>query len=141
MFRLIKRIEITSWIVAIAIFVLNFGFRAINTNAQASEPMVAQKRTTETTAQSTTGSGRVPVEIHVEFQKARLDPAQANLLRSWDDVVADDPTLAHRIARQPALLKDQSFLNQHAALRDFVTSHPDFPDQFAQNPGNFVVPR
>jgi hypothetical protein len=34
-------------------------------------------------------------------------------LRNWGDVIAADPSVAHRIARSPALLRNQSFLEQH----------------------------
>jgi hypothetical protein len=137
---MIGNIEISSRSVAIGIFVLGVGFRAVDTYAQESRPTGVQTRTTETTTQTTTVRGRVPVEIDIEFQRARLDTSQANLLKSWGDVVAADPSIAHKIARSPALLRNQSYLEQHPPLRDFVASHPDFPDQFATNPGNFVVP-
>jgi hypothetical protein len=139
-FKITKNIEISCTSVAIGIFVLGFGFRAVDSSAQESSPTVVQTRTTETTAQATTVRGGVPVKIDIEFQKARLDASWANLLRSWGDVIAADPSVVHRIARSPALLRNQSFLEQHPALRDFVASHPDFPDQFTSNPGNFVVP-
>jgi hypothetical protein len=140
MFDLIDTIEITTSTIAIGIFILGVGFHAVDTNAQESRPIIVQAGTTETTTQTTTFNGRAPVEIDIEFQKARLDTTQANLLKSWGDIVAADPSIAHNIARKPALLNNQSYLDQHPPLRDFVASHPDFPEQFAENPGNFVAP-
>jgi hypothetical protein len=140
MFELTEYIEITLKIIAMGILMFAVGFRAGDTSAQESSAIVGQTRTTETTTQRTMINRPAPVETDIEFQKARLDPAQADLQKSWSGVIAADPSIAHAVARKPALLSDQSYLDKHPPLRDFVASHPDFPDQFATNPGNFVAP-
>ena len=102
-----------------------------------SNSVVSHTRGTDTRAQEATVNQPRQVEIELDFQKARLNSAQQDLLRSWNNVVVSDPGVARALARKPALLGDQAYLDKHPPLQEFVAEHPDFPDQFADNPGNF----
>lgn len=139
MFDLFQNLEIVVKSLVFAIFIVVLGLTASVTCAQVPSNSVVGHAGSNDMEEATVNQPR-HVEIELEFQKARLNSAQQDLLRSWNNVVVSDPGLARAIARKPALLSDQAYLDKHPQLRDFVAEHPDFPDQFADNPGNFVVP-
>jgi len=141
MFDLFESLEIAVEPIAVALFIVGLGLTASVTLAQEpSNSVVSHTRGTDMSAQEANVNQPRQVEIELDFQKARLNSAEQDLLRGWNSVVLSDPGVARTLVRKPALLSDQAYLEKHPRLQDFVAEHPDFPDQFADNPGNFVVP-
>jgi hypothetical protein len=50
------------------------------------------------------------------------------------------PNVARALARNPKLINSESFQRRHPALRDFLSRNRGFAEDFASNPGDYVLP-
>jgi hypothetical protein len=55
-------------------------------------------------------------------------------------VTASDPALARQLARNPSLVSDDGFVNQHPALRQYFEQFPNAREDIVANPGNYLTP-
>jgi hypothetical protein len=61
-------------------------------------------------------------------------------LSAFGQVTASDPALARKLARNPSLVSDDGFVNQHPALRQYFERFPNAREDIVANPGNFLTP-
>ncbi len=61
-------------------------------------------------------------------------------LGAFSQVTADDPALASKLARNPKLVENQSFVSKHPALAQYLEKYPDARDDIIANPGNYLTP-
>lgn len=61
-------------------------------------------------------------------------------LSAFGQLTASDPALARKLARNPSLVNDDGFVNQHPALRQYFEQFPDAREDIVANPGNYLTP-
>ena len=61
-------------------------------------------------------------------------------LSAFGQVTASDPALARKLARNPSLVNDEGFVNQHPALQQYFEKFPDAREDIVAHPGNFLTP-
>ena len=61
-------------------------------------------------------------------------------LSAFGQVTASDPALARKLARNPSLVSDDGFVNQHPALRQYFEQFPNAREDIVANPGNYLTP-
>jgi hypothetical protein len=61
-------------------------------------------------------------------------------LSAFGQVTANDPALARKLARNPSLVNDEGFVNQHPALQQYFEKFPDAREDIVAHPGNFLTP-
>ena len=61
-------------------------------------------------------------------------------LSAFGQVTASDPALARKLARNPSLVNDDGFVNQHPALQQYLEKFPDAREEIVAHPGNFLTP-
>ena len=61
-------------------------------------------------------------------------------LSAFGQLTASDPELARKLARNPSLVNDDGFVNQHPALRQYFEQFPDAREDIVANPGNYLTP-
>jgi hypothetical protein len=74
----------------------------------------------------------------VVFEKAGMSGLPSASYQAFDQFVSEHPEVANALARNPRLIEDDSFVNGHPALADFLRTHSDVARDFAENPGNYV---
>jgi GrpB-like predicted nucleotidyltransferase (UPF0157 family) len=62
-------------------------------------------------------------------------PAQ---LQDFNRFADTHPEIAEQVRRNPSLLTDQRFVDDHPALRDYLQNHPEVRDDIDQNPNAFM---
>jgi hypothetical protein len=76
--------------------------------------------------------------IDIIFENASMRGLPTARYEAFDQFVLEHPEIGKALARNPRLIANESFLNSHPALRDFLRIHPDLASDFAENPGNYV---
>ena len=104
----------------------------------------AQSSVTTTTVDEQTVT-RVPppqvVTTDIEFQPASTaHDLNKQMLRDFENVKADDRTVATDIARNPNVVANASFVAKHPALQAFLDKYPNARNEIVDSPGNFVTP-
>jgi hypothetical protein len=61
-------------------------------------------------------------------------------LSAFGQLTASDPALARKLARNPSLVNDDGFVNQHPALRQYFEQFPNAREDIVANPGNYLTP-
>src|SRR5215469_8530073 len=61
-------------------------------------------------------------------------------LSAFGQLTADDPALARKLARNPSLVNDEGFVNQHPALKQYFEQFPNAREDIAAHPGNYLTP-
>jgi hypothetical protein len=61
-------------------------------------------------------------------------------LSAFGELTASDPALASKLARNPSLVNDEGFVNQHPALQQYFEKFPDAREDIVAHPGNFLTP-
>jgi hypothetical protein len=61
-------------------------------------------------------------------------------LSAFGQVTANDPALARKLARNPSLVNDDGFVNQHPALKQYFEQFPNAREDIVAHPGNFLTP-
>jgi hypothetical protein len=75
--------------------------------------------------------------IIFERSKAGLNLDQ---LSGFGQLTADDPALARKLARNPSLVNDDGFVNQHPALKQYFEQFPNAREDITAHPGNYLTP-
>lgn len=92
-------------------------------------------------AQEEAGGGGVVIHrgnTDIVFESAGTQGLSLERYQAFDRFDSEHPGIAKALARNPRLIKDESFAKNHAALADFLRAHPDVASDFAENPGNYV---
>jgi hypothetical protein len=61
-------------------------------------------------------------------------------LSAFGQLTASDPALARKLARNPSLVNDEGFVNQHLGLQQYFEKFPDAREDIVAHPGNFLTP-
>ena len=61
-------------------------------------------------------------------------------LSAFGQLTSNDPALARKLARNPSLVNDDGFVNQHPALKQYFEQFPSAREDIVANPGNFLTP-
>ncbi|HTR62511.1 MAG TPA: hypothetical protein VMH37_12465 [Candidatus Binataceae bacterium] len=59
---------------------------------------------------------------------------------AFSQVKTSDPALADKLARNPKLVTDDSFVSKHPALQQYLAKYPTARDDIVANPGNYLTP-
>jgi hypothetical protein len=61
-------------------------------------------------------------------------------LSAFGQVTGSDPALARKLAKNPSLVNDDGFVNQHPALQQYFERFPNAREEIVAHPGNFLTP-
>jgi hypothetical protein len=61
-------------------------------------------------------------------------------LSAFNKVTAADPSLATALAKNPALVDDETFVAKHPALAQYLQQFPAARADLRENPGNYLTP-
>ncbi|MFZ1886936.1 MAG: hypothetical protein WAU33_02810 [Candidatus Binataceae bacterium] len=75
----------------------------------------------------------------IVFERSN-DGLNVDELKAFGKVANDDPALASKIARNPQIVANDSFVGKHPALQQFLSQYPNAREDIENNPGNFVTP-
>jgi hypothetical protein len=91
-------------------------------------------------AQEETSSAAVIHQTNTDiiFENAGMSGLPSAQYQAFDQFAAEHPETVNALARNPRLIENDSFINSHPALADFLRTHPDIASDFAKNPGNYV---
>lgn len=84
-----------------------------------------------------------PAVIHsgntdIVFESAGTNGIPTDRYQAFDRFATEHPEDVRALTHNPRLIKNERFINNHAALADFLRAHPDVASDFAENPGNYV---
>jgi hypothetical protein len=69
----------------------------------------------------------------------RYDPMDRDSMhRRFGEFLGSHSEVAQQLSQNPALVKDQQFLQDHPELQDYLSQHPDVRQQLMANPDDFV---
>lgn len=74
----------------------------------------------------------------IVFENAGMSGLPSARYQAFDQFVSEHPEIAKALARNPRLIENESFVQGHPALADFLRTHSDVASDFAENPGNYV---
>ena len=91
-------------------------------------------------AQEETSSAAVIHQANADivFENAGMSNLPSARYQAFDQFATEHPEITTALARNPRLIENDSFINRHPALADFLRTHPDVASDFAKNPGNYV---
>jgi hypothetical protein len=58
--------------------------------------------------------------------------------QAFDEFTLEHPEIAKALERNPRLINDKSFIQSHISFADFLRTHPNVANDFAENPGNYL---
>ena len=76
--------------------------------------------------------------MSIIFENAGTSGLPSARYQAFDQFALEHPEIAGALARNPRLIGNESFVESHPALADFLRAHPDLMTDFAENPGNYV---
>jgi hypothetical protein len=79
-------------------------------------------------------------ERTIVFEAAGTHGLSIEQLSAFGKLASDHPEIARAIARDPAVVDDAAFVEQHPALKDYLAKFPDAAADIKANVGNYVVP-
>jgi phage-related protein len=59
-------------------------------------------------------------------------------LAGFDRFLDSHPELAEQLRKDPSLVKNEEFRENHPALQEFLQQHPGVREEFAENPNSFM---
>jgi phage-related protein len=59
-------------------------------------------------------------------------------LANMDSFLDSHPEISEQLAKDPSLIRNRQFVEQHPALQEFLQSHPELREEFRENPGAFM---
>jgi hypothetical protein len=110
-------------------------------------PALAQQSATVTektvTEETVTHPAQPPAIVThtMEFQPASTaHDLNKQMLRDFGTVKAADPKIANQLAKNPALVENQAYVDKHPSLQAFLDKYPDARGDIVSSPGNFMTP-
>ncbi len=109
-------------------------------------PALAQQSATVTektvTEETVTQPAPPTIVTHtMEFQPASSAHDLNNqMLRDFGTVKATDPGIANQLAKNPALVENQDYVEKHPSLQAFLDKYPNARAKIVSSPGNFMTP-
>src|ERR1700757_2215535 len=59
-------------------------------------------------------------------------------LSSFDDFMDGHPEIAEQLRKNPSLVRDKEFVEDHPALQDYLQRHPGVSEEISENPDSFM---
>jgi hypothetical protein len=86
------------------------------------------------------GSGSVTVG-NTTISSAGAPDADLNMARykAWDDFQSSNHNLAREIKHNPKLVRNASFVDKHAQLKQLFEANAGMQQDMEQNPGNYTA--
>jgi hypothetical protein len=66
------------------------------------------------------------------------DDANRRQLTSFDKFLDSHPEIAEQVRKDPSLVDNQEFVQQHPDLRQYLQQHPEIRQELSQNPNAFM---
>ncbi|HWY19855.1 MAG TPA: hypothetical protein VNX26_01475 [Candidatus Acidoferrum sp.] len=66
------------------------------------------------------------------------DSATWRQLAGFDNFLDGHPEVAEQLRRDPSLVNNQEFVENHPALQEYLQQHPEVREQISQNPNGFM---
>ena len=66
------------------------------------------------------------------------DDANRRQLTSFDKFLDSHPEIAEQVRKDPSLVDNQEFVQQHPDLRQYLQQHPEIRQELSQNPNGFM---
>jgi len=66
------------------------------------------------------------------------DDATRRQLTSFDKFLDSHPEIAEQVRKDPSLVDNQEFVQQHPDLRQYLQQHPEIRQELSQNPNGFM---
>jgi hypothetical protein len=66
------------------------------------------------------------------------DDANRRQLTSFDKFLDGHPEIAEQVRKDPSLVDNQEFVQQHPDLRQYLQQHPEIRQELSQNPNGFM---
>src|SRR5260370_6601033 len=66
------------------------------------------------------------------------DRATWQQLAGFDNFLDSHPEVAEQLRRDPSLVNNQEFVENHPALQEYLQQHPEVREQISQNPNGFM---
>jgi hypothetical protein len=60
--------------------------------------------------------------------------------KAWDDFRSSNPDLAREIKHNPKLVRNASFVDKHAELKQLFEANAGMQQDMERNPGNYMAP-
>lgn len=76
----------------------------------------------------------------IEFDSAGTNGLPMDRYQAFEQFASEHPEIAKALAHNPRLINSAGFARSHPALAEFKQAHADFASDFAEDPGNYVVP-
>jgi hypothetical protein len=76
-------------------------------------------------------------EDNRNFDRDR-DRDRDSLHRQFGEFLGGHSNVAQQLSKDPSLVKNQEFMENHPDLKEFLSSHPDVQQQLMRNPESFV---
>jgi hypothetical protein len=76
-------------------------------------------------------------EDNRSFDRNR-DRDRDRLHRQFGEFLGGHSNVAQQLSKDPSLVKDREFMENHPDLKEFLSSHPDVQQQLMKNPESFV---
>ncbi len=74
----------------------------------------------------------------IVFENAGISNLPSARYQAFDQFASEHPEIARTLAHNPRLIEDETFINRHPRLADFLRTHSGTASDFAENPGNYV---
>jgi hypothetical protein len=59
-------------------------------------------------------------------------------LASFDRFMDDHPEIAEQLRKDPSLVKNKEFVENHPALEEYIEQHPEVREEISENPSGFM---
>jgi len=59
-------------------------------------------------------------------------------LSSFDAFLDGHPEIAEQLHKNPSLVRDEEFIENHPALQDYLQQHPGVREEISENPDSFM---
>jgi hypothetical protein len=75
----------------------------------------------------------------IVFERSNAD-LNLDQLNAFSQIVSSDPGMVSKLAKNPSLVNDQSFVSKHPALQQYLDKYPNAREDIVANPGNYLTP-
>ena len=73
-----------------------------------------------------------------QHSERRDDDVTRRELRSFDRFMDSHPEIAEQLRRDPSLVKNKEFIENHPALEEYIEQHPEVGEEIGENPSGFM---
>src|SRR6202040_304548 len=71
-------------------------------------------------------------------RRARDSDVTRRQVAEMDRFLDKHPELAEQLRKDPSLIRNREFVENHPALQEYLQSHPEVREEFRENPSAFM---